>query len=227
MRIYAVADLHGDVTRLELIRKNVERYRPDAVVMAGDITHFRKSDQFLEKVAELPIPVLAVRGNTDRVDVERFFEKHHNIIPLHLSEFLIKKVRFTGVSGTVLLPFQSKLSLWEGRVITQVQELVDDKTVLVAHPPPWKVLDRAKGLFHVGSPGVRKVILCRCPALFLCGHVHESPGTMHLGPTLVVNCALNVWSQGAIVDFVEEKPVVTMLDIKRERENGATRHETM
>ena len=41
MRIYAVADVHGKSTRIEGIRKTISEFKPDVLVVAGDITNIR------------------------------------------------------------------------------------------------------------------------------------------------------------------------------------------
>ncbi len=39
MRIYAVADIHGKPEKIALVREKTEALKPDALVVAGDITN--------------------------------------------------------------------------------------------------------------------------------------------------------------------------------------------
>lgn len=213
MRIYAVADIHGRLDKFELIRNNISKFKPDVLVAAGDITHFTKPDRSIAQMGNLPVSVLAVRGNTDRPVVESLCEKYPTISLLHLREIVVRNVRFTGISGTVLLPFRSKVRFREKLTVSRVAPLVNEGTVFVAHPPPRGALDKVLGKFHAGSGGLRELILKKQPALFICCHIHENPGQMYLGKTLVVNCNIRrEGQQGAIIDFTGEgKPQVTML----------------
>ena len=74
MRIYAVADIHGRQEKLATIRTNAERFYPDVIVAAGDITNYSNSDEVVRELASLPVTVLAVRGNTDLPKVNRLFD---------------------------------------------------------------------------------------------------------------------------------------------------------
>ncbi len=64
--------------------------------------------------------------------------------------------------------------------------------VLLAHSPPWGVLDRAATAEHAGSRALRAWILARRPLLALHGHIHEAPDLLgrwaaRLGATICVN----------------------------------------
>jgi Icc-related predicted phosphoesterase len=64
--------------------------------------------------------------------------------------------------------------------------------VLLAHSPPWGVLDRAASAEHAGSRALRAWILARQPTLALHGHIHEAPDLLgrwaaRLGATICVN----------------------------------------
>ena len=64
--------------------------------------------------------------------------------------------------------------------------------VLLAHTPPWGVLDRAATAEHAGSRALRAWILARQPLLALHGHIHEAPDLLgrwaaRLGATICVN----------------------------------------
>ena len=40
MRIYAAADIHGKPEKIALVREKTEDLKPDALVVAGDITNY-------------------------------------------------------------------------------------------------------------------------------------------------------------------------------------------
>jgi putative phosphoesterase len=212
MNIYAVADVHGHQERLDRIVAHTTHLKPDAVVIAGDITGHGDHESLLRQLNDLPAPVLVVRGNMDSQSVEELLEGHANILSLHCREALIKGVHFVGMGGTLPVPFNSKICLREKRLIGVADHLIGRKSVLVAHPPPYGTLDEGFGNLHAGSRGLRRLILDRQPRLFICGHIHERPGWAVLGKTLVVNCSIGRSGAGAWIEMDEcREPTVSML----------------
>ncbi|MBW2409205.1 MAG: hypothetical protein JRF72_05365 [Deltaproteobacteria bacterium] len=90
--------------------------------------------------------------------------------------------------------------------------MVDQKSVVVAHPPPRGILDKAFNRFHAGSRGLYRFICNYQPRLLLCGHIHENAGTATIDKTIVVNCNIARKNGGAIVEIARSgKPVVEMI----------------
>ncbi len=62
------------------------------------------------------------------------------------------------------------------------------KTIYVMHTPPYNCeIDLTISCDPVGSLDVRDFLFEHQPALFLCGHIHEAPGTYYLGKTPCIN----------------------------------------
>jgi hypothetical protein len=212
MRLLAVADLHSRPARLDRLAANVARLRPDAVVVAGDATSYLGPDPTIARLARLPVPVLVVRGNSDLPVVARLLDHYAATTHLHLRAVTVAGVRVVGVSGTLPVPFATRLGLRESETIRRLEPLVDRDTVLVAHPPPHGTLDEAFGRFHAGSAAVRDLVLRREPDVLLCGHIHERCGVATLGRTLVVNCSVGRVGDGALVTITpDEPPLAEML----------------
>ncbi|MBW2589153.1 MAG: metallophosphoesterase family protein [Deltaproteobacteria bacterium] len=201
MRIYAVADIHGRSDKIALIRGNTLQLNPDVLVVAGDITSYTGSAEILAQLNDIPVPVLAVRGNSDLSRVEKLLETFTNISPLHLKQVTIDGTPFIGVSGCVPIPFSSRICLNEMQVIEKLKPLIKSNSVLVAHPPPWGTLDKVFGRFHAGCRSLTKVIKMCQPMLMICGHIHERPGSVFIGKTLVINCALGRNHAGAVIEL--------------------------
>jgi Icc-related predicted phosphoesterase len=204
MRIYAVADIHGKPQRLEKIRRRIAALCPHALVVAGDITSFVSPVKILSRINELSIPVLAIRGNTDLTRVDRLIGRFENIASLHMSRYVFHSTPFVGISGTIAIPFHSKIRLNEASVLNRVAPWIDRETILVVHPPPRGILDTAFGRFHVGSSGLRRLIEKHQPRLVICGHVHECPGTAAIAETTVVNCSMGRNNAGVLIDLNQE-----------------------
>jgi len=204
MRIYAVADIHGKQARIERIRKVLLDLKPDVLVIAGDITNYRQAQHIIEQLNQMPVPVLAIRGNSDLPRVDRLLDEHPNTSSLDLREQIINGVKFAGASGTIPVPFSSRISLREQKALTALTTLVKEDSVLVVHSPPRGILDEAFGRFHAGSQRLHQLILQRRPRLVICGHIHERPGVAFVGRTTVVNCGVARRGNGATVDFDPE-----------------------
>jgi len=206
MLIYAVADIHGRGDRLELIRRRVEETRPDVLVVAGDISNYRGARRVVGELSRTSAPVLAVRGNTDPPRLEHFLERFPNTTSLHGKRVTVKGVDFTGVSGTIPVPFRSRLRIRERRAREMIEPLVTRDSVLVAHPPPWGTLDLVLGRFHAGCRALGEIIAIREPVLFICGHIHEAGGKALLGRTVVVNCSMGRNAAGAVIEIEKNLP---------------------
>lgn len=212
MRIYGVADLHARPDRLDRIRRNIHDYAPDVLVVAGDITNYRQPAAVLEKLQKLPVPVLAVRGNTDLARMERLFDAYSNIFSLHLKRIELLCVNFSGVSGTIPIPFRSRIGIRQKKIMQQASALLDRDSVLVTHSPPYGTLDRVMGRFHAGARAVAAVIAEKQPRLVFCGHIHEDFGHAVIGRTHVINCNMAGDRQGVLVDVEKAKePGVQLL----------------
>jgi hypothetical protein len=212
MRIYAVADIHGKSTRIDRIRENIAAYGPDVLVVAGDITNIKRALTVIQQLNDLSLPVLAIRGNTDLPRVDDLLNKFSNTVCLHLKAHLIDDIHFAGIGGTIPFPFRSQVGFFEDRVLKKLSRLVNQNSVVIAHPPPWGILDEAFNRFHVGSKGLYRFIRKQQPRLLLCGHIHEKPGTATIGNSTVVNCNMSRINAGAIIEFADNgAPIVEMI----------------
>jgi Icc-related predicted phosphoesterase len=212
MNIYAVADIHGRQDRLDLIKNHVTLLKPDVLVIAGDITGHHGLFSLMGQLNDLPIPVLAVRGNMDSQEVEKLLEQYPNISSLHKKKVTIKGVSFVGLGGTIPVPFCSRICLREKRLIEETDYLIGRDSVLVSHPPPYGTLDEGFGNLHAGSRGLRRLILEKQPRMLICGHIHERPGVAFLAKTIVVNCSMGRSGAGAVIGMNNgHTPTVSMI----------------
>ena len=212
MRIYAVADMHGRTDRFQKIAHLAAKNDVDLIVAAGDVTSWRSGARVLSMLEQMPVPVLAVKGNSDRRlhDVSNYRSVRVSWLDLERLEFM--GVSFAGISGTFLLPFDSRLCFFEKKLVERAVQVVSGASVLIAHPPPRGVADRVFGRIHSGSAGLRKIALRTDVPLIVCGHVHEDPGASWLNKTLVVNCSMGKKGNGALIDYTPGgSPNVRML----------------
>ena len=201
MKIYAVADIHGRQANIILIGDKINRYKPDLLIAAGDITGLTGGPTTVSQLNCLNVPVLAVDGNSDGKKLKRLFREQRNLKALHVESAVINGMNFLGVGGTVPVPFDSRIGWNEKKILSRLDPLVDENTILIVHTPPRGVLDRVFGRFHAGSRGLKELVDRKQPRVVICGHIHEGAGFDFLGRTLVVNCSLNRKSAGALIEI--------------------------
>ncbi len=199
MKIYAVADIHAKSRRLETIRSVVADLRPDCLVIAGDIISYIRPGPVLAALDALAVPVFAVRGNSDLSGLEKRFASHANITSLHGRKVMFREVPLVGISGAIPVPFRSRIRFAEKELFARIRPLVDDRTVLVVHPPPYRTRDRVGGKVSAGSKGVRTLVEQARPQVVICGHIHEDAGIDRIGPTIIVNCCMTGKNRGALI----------------------------
>lgn len=212
MRIYAAADLHGKAVRVKIIERAIAGYRPDVVVLAGDIASRGGLPSFLKALNGFGLPVLMVHGNSDPSALAPLLAPYACLQSIHLETVRHGGVMLVGVGGTLPLPFYCRLGLREAQSEARAAELLMPGSVLVTHAPPHGTRDRVLGRVHAGSRAVRRLIRGRSPALVVCGHIHEQAGIERLGDTVVVNCAVGRRCSGALIDYDgSSAPICRML----------------
>ncbi|MFH1140052.1 MAG: metallophosphoesterase [Pseudomonadota bacterium] len=201
MLIYAAADIHGRPARLEQIASNIALFRPDVLIAAGDLAGLWRPRRVVEALGRLPVPVLAVRGNSDPRAMEGWLARTSGIDSLHLKKIEFGGRSFVGAGGTIPVPFHSRLGFWESRIVKRLAPLLAENSVFAAHPPPWGTLDRVGGRFHAGCRNLTALIKDKTPRVFICGHIHEAAGSFLLDRTLVVNCSMGRGGGGALIEL--------------------------
>jgi len=201
MRIYAVADIHGKSEHMESVYRIIDQYRPQLMVVPGDMTHFFNWSTVLSQLDSLPVPVLVVRGNTDLKRIEPRIKKAANITLLTEKPLQVTGFSFVGISGTLPLPFANKVCLNEKKRLAALPSPMEPDTVLVVHTPPKGACDLVGKKIHAGSRNLARYIKDAAPSLVLCGHIHEDFGLKSLYQSTVVNCAIAGPGSGAIIDL--------------------------
>lgn len=201
MIIYAVADIHGSPKRLSLIHTTINQLNPDILVVAGDISNYRNADSVIARLNDMPIPVLAIRGNSDLPRVENLLAISPNIESLHYKNISINDAHFMGISGTLPLPFRSRICLREKSALNALKSHMNDSQIFVFHTPPRWAQDEVLGKFHSGSKNLYQFVKTTQPRLLICGHIHEGSGITTIGKTLIVNCSINKFYSGARIEY--------------------------
>ena len=200
MKILAIADIHGSQYRLNIVLKNIEKYSPELVIICGDITQFGPGELAKNFLDQIPTETLAITGNIDTPDVEKAIDESR-ATNIGMKKVVKKGIPFIGINETNQDDFKILIE----------KKLLEEKSVLVSHKPPYGTQDKIFIGIHGGSKDLREIIDKYKPRLVLCGHIHEDPGFTKIGVTMVVNCSMGKRGEGVIIEL-NEKIFVKMLD---------------
>lgn len=192
MVIIGLSDLHGDTNIIKKMGGVLSRV--DVVVLAGDITHFDhalQAERVVEAVRRYNSRVLAVPGNCDHSDVDKWLTREG--INLHPESRITEDLGFAGLGGSIYTPFNTPFEYSESQAARFLSgaaaSLPENKPfVLVSHQPPSNTgCDRLRSGKHVGSRELRHFIETRQPLVCFTGHIHEAVTTDRIGRTWIIN----------------------------------------
>lgn len=225
MKILSLSDIHGDLGFVNSVRNRLQEV--DLVLLTGDLTHFggrEEASKIVDAVRSFNTSVLAVSGNCDRPDVEKYLRDEE--LSLHGVGVIKDNIRFVGLGGSLPAPGRTPNELSEDEIArllkgTMIRLKGTDKgaeaslpLILVSHQPPKNtVADRLFSGNHVGSLAVRSFIEKWAPLVCFTGHIHEGRGTDTIGDTLVVNPGPARHNHFALVDTSENPLYVSLSEI--------------
>lgn len=209
MKILAAADIHGAQYRLNLILKNIEKYVPDLVVICGDITQFGPGAIAKNFLDQIPGETLAIPGNIDTPEVGQAITES-KAEHIDLTRVVKNGISFIGIGGDVPSTL-SNIVIKDKNSKKSIENVIDEKSILVTHVPPYKTQDKVFLGHHIGSKELRELVEKCKPRLVLCGHVHEDPGLTTLNKTTIVNCSIGKRTEGTLIE-INEKINVKILD---------------
>ncbi len=193
MRILAISDIHGDIQALDILEKFVDKYKPNLLIICGDVADsgtVSETETILNEIKRIIETFFVVPGNCDNKNFSEIVPKEVN---LHESIKRYNNIEFLGFGGSNITPFNTNIEFEESFIESKLESLfskVGDtrKSILVTHCPPKDTsIDVVTSGLHVGSLAIRKIIRKYQPALNLCGHIHEIRGADKIGDTLIIN----------------------------------------
>jgi len=200
MKILAVADIHGSQYRLNAVLDNIKKYSPDLVIICGDITQFGPGDVATNFLNQIPVETFAIPGNIDTSEVGLAISKS-SAENIDLKRVVKNGISFVGIGGETvslinIITDEGKKRLFD--------EVIDEKTVLVTHVPPYKLQDKVYIGHHIGSKELKKLVENYLPRLVLCGHVHEDSGMTMFHDSVIVNCSMGKRTEGALITINDD-----------------------
>jgi uncharacterized protein len=187
MKLLALADIHGDLKKLYKLVDSLDE-KPDAVVVAGDLTPFGpgelvpKIESALKKMSKY---VFVIPGNEDSDEVRERMDRMK--LNMHGKEMKLGDTKLVGFEGARWIEDGGEVFIKYDPVHDMLKK-GKGKKVLVTHVPPFDTqADKLWTGHHVGSPFLRSLIEDYNPDIVICGHIHESRGVEKLGKTTVIN----------------------------------------
>ncbi|MFA4946682.1 MAG: metallophosphoesterase [Candidatus Micrarchaeia archaeon] len=200
MKLLCVCDLHGEDACLGYLREALARVKPDAILIAGDLTAPGPEsfgNDLLESLEGKK--VFAVHGNMDNERVIRLLGERGVSIHGRITKF--KGCSIAGIGGANPTPFHTPTEYSEGE-ITRILAGIGRVDVFVSHFPPFNTnADLVAGGAHAGSKALRDWILSVKPRVVVCGHIHENSGIESLGETKIVKLAPLMKKSFAVVEW--------------------------
>jgi len=186
MRLLFITDIHGRGDGFDRLPA------AEVAVLGGDLTQFGTAVDVravLDGVAGHFPRVLAVLGNCDPPAGESVLCERG--VSLHGRTTQAGGLAFAGFGGSNTTPFRTPNEWREEEaapVLGALEQPPDLPLVLVSHAPPrGSGADRLPNGASAGSEAVASWVRARCPALVLCGHIHEAVGKFPFEGTTVVN----------------------------------------
>jgi Icc-related predicted phosphoesterase len=177
MRILTIVDIHKSENALETTKRYIEKYSPDLLLIAGDITTFGPlefAEQFLNGLPN--ITTLALPGNCDPKEILQTIH-YSPAINLHSRMEKIGGITFVGLGGSNATPFNTPFELDENKIYKILDSIMVHGEVLVLHFPAKGHLDKVPRGNNTGSESAGKIINTYRPALVISGHIHETRGS--------------------------------------------------
>ncbi len=202
LRILAFSDIHAEEEALDRLRPLASREDYDAVICAGDLTN-RGPVSFAQDLVELfGEKFYFVHGNMDNPAVLDYLRPQPGY--LHGRKVRLGDWNLVGLGGSNPTPFHTPSELSESQIGSILSLAgVDERTILVSHPPPNGLFDDVGGA-HVGSSAVRTCMEERHPLLLLCGHIHEHEAQQIVGDTYVVKLGAAMAGRAARIEIGDE-----------------------
>lgn len=179
-KIAVLADVHGNLAALHAVLEAIERWAPDAVVVAGDIVNRGPRsdaclDLLLRRAADQGWRLL--RGNHERYVLQYERDRHNPDFPTHGPRHeIVRPIAWTHrqvaprLAEVAALPEQLRLQL-------------GDETLVVYHA---SVRHDRDAITRDSAEALLREQIEPAASIFCVGHTH-TPFVRRLGATLVVN----------------------------------------
>jgi Icc-related predicted phosphoesterase len=192
VKLAVIGDIHAHLRFLGMVLERIARAEVDGILLVGDIgagghrltllgkldrAYFDSVEAVFAAVRALELPCLWVPGNHDHPKLAG----EGNV---DFTSASLAGLRVAGVGGAGPDRFGFAYEWSEESIRKRTIPACD---ILLCHCPPRdSELDRVHNGRHVGSLALRELAM-RHDGVYVCGHIHESPGSQLLGRALCLN----------------------------------------
>jgi Icc-related predicted phosphoesterase len=177
MKLLVIVDIHKSEKALRTTKSFIDKYSPDVLLIAGDITTFGPIEFAQEFLGGLPdIRTLAIPGNCDPREVLRIIDES-NAVNLHGKKELINGIPFIGLGGSNSTPFNTPFELTEDEIFDALDPIMEPGAIMMTHFPVKGHLDEVPRGENTGSSATARIVAKYSPSLVISGHIHETRGT--------------------------------------------------
>jgi len=193
MRVLALTDIHDRLSRaLKIVVSNRDI---DAIIVAGDITHFGTLEEALYILRSLhessAATIFFVPGNCDDPRLIDY-SGDDRIVNLHKKAYSLGDLALVGIGGSNPTPFDTPIEFTDDEIREMLNTLSDKvreiKKIVVTHAPIYGINDVIGGL-HVGSKALREFLDSNTNSisLWITGHLHEYRYITRYRDTVIIN----------------------------------------
>lgn len=201
LKILAAGDIHGDSRVTISLAEKAERENVDLVVLCGDLTGFRETNNIIKPFKDKNKKVLLIPGNHESFATVDFLTTLYGIKNIHgystKYESDGKEIGIFGAGGAdVGLSAMSENEIF--KTLKQAHNGIKgiEKKIMVTHMHPEGSLSEASGF--QGSSAIKKAIMEFRPNILLHSNIHETEGVEEtIGKTKVIN----VGPKGKIIEI--------------------------
>ncbi|MCL2791639.1 MAG: metallophosphoesterase family protein [Spirochaetaceae bacterium] len=189
MKIIAISDIHNNYSVIGNLGN--ELAKTDIIIIAGDITHFgsgKDAEKIINEIEKYNKKIFAVSGNCDKSEIEKYLKEKNISVHKEIKNIPEFDINILGFGGSLTTPVPTPNTCSEDEYKKYLETIDITPDIFVSHQPPIDTIaDMIPNGKHVGSFSLREFIDTKQPALYICGHIHESIGKEYYGKTLVVN----------------------------------------
>jgi Icc-related predicted phosphoesterase len=176
MKVLVIVDIHKSETGLRTVTEFIQKYKPDLLLIAGDITTFSPLEYVENFITGLPdIKTLALPGNCDPPEIIKVLDES-SAVNLHGTKVTIEGITFVGLGGSNRTPFNTPFELTEDEILQTLDNIMEPGAILALHFPVKGHLDEVPRGEHTGSTSALKIVEKYQPSIVISGHIHETRG---------------------------------------------------
>ena len=192
LKFVAISDTHGRHHSLKLPKG-------DVLIHAGDITYKGKKSEVEDFLKWFSLQnythKIFIAGNHDFFMEKNSSKEIQKLIPENIIYLKDAASEIDGIKiwGSPYTPwfFNWAFNERRGTMISKHWQLIPEHTdVLITHGPVFGILDTVINEQHVGCKDLLQKVTELKPKVHICGHIHESYGSIKKGGTRFINASL-------------------------------------